>query len=182
MGAGEAGGCGKHEAAQRPAGAGAAGIADPGHGACRILQRHRRGGEIVGRRQIGVDQVEIGKFGCQPVGIGKAGKTVLGRDLGHGNGALGQFGGIGQHVRRHGGRPLADEGAQREIVALGTAGLLDLAEADIDRHGDAAHADGVGGVGAGPLGRRNEALGPLGEVGLVEHLGHRRSSLGLRGA
>ena len=52
------------------------------------------------------------------------------------------------------------------------AGLLDLAEADLDGERDAAHADRVGGIGAGALRRLDEAGGAVGQVGLVEDCGH----------
>ena len=172
IGAGEAAGGGKHQAAQPPVGAGAAGVGDAGNGAGGILGGERGLGQFVGRGNGGVEQIEVGEAGGQRLRLGQPGEAVLGRDLGHGDGALGELGRIGQHVGGDGRRAPADEGTQREVVALGAAGLLDLAEAHVDRQRNAAHADRIGGVGAGLLRGGNQALGALGQVGLVEYLGH----------
>ena len=46
--------------------------------------------ERVDRRQVGIEQIEIGKVAREQRRIGEAGKTVLGRGARHGDGALGQ--------------------------------------------------------------------------------------------
>ena len=172
IGAGEAAGGGQHQAAQSPVGAGAAGIGDAGHGTGGILGGQRGFGELVGRGNGGVEQIEVGEAGGERLRLGQSRETILGRDLGHGDGALGEFRRIGQHIGGNGRRAPADEGTQREIVALGAAGLLDLAETHVDRQRYAAHADRIGRIGPRFARRGNQALGALGQVGLVEYLGH----------
>ena len=69
-------------------------------------------------------------------------------------------------------RPLADKDAEREVVALRPPRLLDLAEAHVDAERNAAHANRVGGIGAGLARSLDEARGAVGQIGLVEDFGH----------
>ena len=108
----------------------------------------------------------------QALGIGEAGIGVLRRDAGHGDGPLGKLGRIGEDVGGDGREAAADKDAEGEIVALGAAGLLDLAEAHLDGERHAADADRVGRIGAGLAGGLDEADGAVGEVFLVEDGGH----------
>ncbi|MEQ8695709.1 MAG: TldD/PmbA family protein, partial [Bauldia litoralis] len=52
------------------------------------------------------------------VGVGKPGKPVFRGDARHGDGALGEFSGIGQHIRRDGRGALADKGAEGDDFTL----------------------------------------------------------------
>ncbi len=61
--------------------------------------------------------------------------------------------------------PLADEDAQRHVVALGALGLVDGAMADVDGKPYPAHGIGVGGIGAGAAGGLDKLGGAVDEGG-----------------
>ena len=76
---------------------------------------------------------------------------------------------------------VADQDAQADIVAFGALRFLDRAVAHVDRQRDRAHGDRVGLVGAGAPRRGDQALGEIGEGGLIEQRGHLRLAIGLWG-
>ncbi len=129
------------------------------------------------RRDVGIDQIEIGTIADQQGRIGKAGETVVGRHPRHRHRALGEArdAGARQIVGRDDGLFAPDEDAQAEIVAFGALGFLDRAVADLDRKRDGTHGHRVGGVGARRARRRDQALGDIGQGGLIEQEGHCRN-------
>ncbi|KTT62964.1 hypothetical protein NS334_17085, partial [Sphingomonas endophytica] len=66
---------------------------------------------------------------------------------------------------------LADEHPEANVVALGALGFLDAAIAHLDALRDAAHRDGIGGVGARTPGGIDQTLREVAERGLVEQIG-----------
>ena len=121
------------------------------------------------RRQLGIEQIEIGKRRREHGRIGKAGELVLGRDLRHRHRALGERRDVaGDIVGRDHRGAAADKHAQADVVAFGALRFLDraFAHADIQRH--RAHRDRVGGIGAGAARGGHEPLGEIGKRGLVE--------------
>ena len=100
IGAGEPVRRGKHQPAERPAGGGAAGIADPGNRARGILDGERDLGQLGRRRDRGIEEVVVGDIAGEAFAIGKAGIGILGRDLGHGDCTLGELRRIGEDVGR----------------------------------------------------------------------------------
>ena len=119
-----------------------------------------------------VEEIQVWERPGEPFGGGEAGIAVLRRDLGHRDGPRGQFVGVGQDIGGDGGEAAAGEDAKVEVVALGAARFLDLAEANLDRHRHATHADRIGGVGAGALRRLDKTGGAVEEILLVELGGH----------
>ena len=122
------------------------------------------------RRQVRIDQVEIGKIMRQQARIGEPGILVLRRHARHGHRAFGErLGAVGGQIVGGDDRlAAADQHAQAEIVALGALAFLHGAVAHLDRQRHRAHRDRVGGIGAGGAGGLHQALGALGEGGLVE--------------
>ncbi len=121
------------------------------------------------RRQLGIEQIELGLRPRQQGRIGKAGELVLGRDLRHRHRALGERRDVARDVvgRDHRGAA-ADEHAQPDVVAFGALRLLDgaFAHADVQRH--RAHRHRIGGIGAGAARGGHETLGKIRQSCLVE--------------
>jgi hypothetical protein len=69
---------------------------------------------------------------------------------------------------------VADQDPQADIVAFGALRFLDRAVAHIDRQRDRAHGDGIGLLGAGAARGGDQALGEIGQCGLIEERGHWR--------
>ena len=139
--------------------------------------RERRGFGLPGallqdidRGHVRIEQVELRQIVRQQRRVGEAGEAVLGRGARHRHRALGQ--GVESVAPNIVGRnhrlPAADQYPQADIVALGTLRFLDGAFAHLDRKRNAAHRDGVGGVGAGAFGGADEAFGEIGQRGLIE--------------
>ncbi len=63
---------------------------------------------------------------------------------------------------------LADQDAQADVVALGALQFLDRAVAHLDRQRHRAHGNGVGLARAGAARGGDEAVGKIGEGGLIE--------------
>ena len=125
--------------------------------------------ELRHARQLGIDQVEIGKVVRQQVLVGEAGIFVLRRRPRHRHRALGQRSGVtGQVVARYHRLAAADKDAQPQIVAFRALALLDRAVAHLDRQRHRAHRDRVGGVGAVRTRGLHQPLGAVGERGLIE--------------
>ena len=118
----------------------------------------------------GSSRSRSGKFFASKARIGEAGELVLRRGARHGDGALGQrIEAVGLDVIGRDRRLLvADEHAQADIVAFGALRFLHRAVAHIDRQRDRAHGDGIGRVGAGAARGGDEAVGEIGEGGLIE--------------
>ncbi len=124
-------------------------------------------------RDIGIEQIEIGKIFRQQRGIGKTDIFVFGRYTGHRHRALGQpRNAVAVDVvgRDHRLAP-ADQHPQADIVALGALGFLDTAVAHLDALRDAAHRDRIGRVGAGAFCGLDQPLGQRGQRRLIEQRG-----------
>ncbi len=106
----------------------------------------------------------------QQARVGEPGELVLRRDARHRDRAFGQLLGAvgGEIVGGHDRLAAADQHAQAEIVSLGAFAFLHGAVAHLDRQRNRAHRHRVGGVGAGRAGGLHQALGALGEGGLIE--------------
>ena len=126
------------------------------------------------RNQVLRKGISIRQVAREPFRIGKSGEAVLRRGPRHRDHAFGDgidepIGAVaGEVVGRDHRLAAADEGAQADIVALGALGFLDAAVAHVDRLGNAAHRDRVGGIGAVAPCRLDQALGDLRQSGLVE--------------
>ena len=126
------------------------------------------------RRQLGIEQIEIGNIARQLGRVGQAGEAILGRDPRHRDGALGQL------RRRRALMSLVDTTAWRLPTSTRSptsspserSRFLDLAVAHLDRQRHRAHRDRIGGIGAGAARGRHQALGEIGERGLIEQGGH----------
>ncbi len=106
--------------------------------------------------------------------IGQSGEAILGRRARHGDRSLSQgFKTVAVHVVGRNHRlPLSDQHPQADIVALGALRFFNCPVAHVDRKRDAAHRDGVGGVGASAFGGGDQAFGEIGECGLIEKRSH----------
>ncbi len=125
------------------------------------------------RRQVAVDQIEVGELSRQQALVGEPGIFVFRRDARHRHRALGQSlaAVAGQVVGGDHRLAAADQHAQAEIVAFGAFRFFNRAVAHFDRQRHAAHHDGVGGIGAGRAGGFHQPFGAVGEGGLVEQGG-----------
>ena len=106
----------------------------------------------LGRRLVGIDQVEVGKRAArQALGRRQAGIGVFRRQTGHGHGALDQLGaGLCRDVGAgDGGAASPDEDAKAQIAGFLALDLLQIAEADRDGEGLALGENGLGRVGPG---------------------------------
>ena len=128
----------------------------------------------VDARHVGIEQIEIGKVAGEQRRIGESGEFVLRRGARHGDGALGQrIDAVALDVVGRDRRLLvADQHAQADVVAFGALRFLDRAVAHVDRQRHRAHRDRIGLVGAGAPRRGDEAVGEIGEGGLIEERGH----------
>jgi len=168
----------QYHAADARRGGGAAGFGDAVDGGRGALGGAGQLLELAHRRQRGIEQVEIGQVAREPFRIGEPGEAVLRREPRHRDHALGDH--VGETIGAVAGQVVggdhrlaaADEGAQADIVAFGALGFLDAAVAHVDRLGDAAHGDRVGGVGTVTQRGLDEALGDFRQAGLVEQAGH----------
>ena len=126
--------------------------------------------ELGDRRQIVIDQIEIGEIARQLRRIGEPGIFVFRRHARHRYRALGQRrAAVARHiVGRHHRLAFADQHAQAEIVAFGALALFHRAVAHLDRQRHPAHRHGVGGIGAARERSLHQPLGAVGEGGLVE--------------
>ena len=126
--------------------------------------------ELGDRRQIVIDQIEIGKIVRQQCRVGEPGIFVFRRRARHRHRALGQRrAAVACHVvGRHHRLAFADQHAQAEIVAFGALALFHRAVAHLDRQRHSAHRHRVGGVGAARERGLHQPLGAVGEGGLVE--------------
>ena len=102
--------------------------------------------------------------------IGQPRERVFRRGARHGDGALRQrLEPVAlEVVGRNHGLPAADDHAQPEIVTLGTLRLLNGAVANVYRQRHRTHRECIGLIGAGAARGSHEALGELGDVGLIE--------------
>ena len=173
----------QHHAADAGGGRRAAGFADAVDGKrCRLRCLGARF-QHVDAGHGGIEQIEIGKGVREQSRVGEAGELVVGRSARHGDGAFGQrIEAVAVEVVGRNRRLLmADQDAQADVVALGALQFLDRAVAHLDRKRDRAHGDRIGLVGAGAPRGADEALGKIGEGGLVEQRGHLRLAIGLWG-
>ena len=136
----------QHHAADTGRGRGAAGL---GHALDRKPGRFGLARELFqmrGRGNLRIDQIEIGKFLRQALGIGEAGIRIVRRHARHGDRAFGQGGRSGalDVIGRHHRLLAPDEDAQAEIVAFGALGFLDRAVAHFDAGRNRTHRDRVG--------------------------------------
>ena len=125
------------------------------------------------RRDLGVEQIEIGEIARQQRRIGETDIFVVGRDPRHGDGALGELGdAIAADVvgRDHRLAP-SHQHAQSDIVAFRALGFLDASVAHLDALRNAAHRHRVGGVRAGASGGLDQTLRQRAQGGLIEQVG-----------
>ncbi|GIQ72473.1 hypothetical protein BraRD5C2_09090 [Bradyrhizobium sp. RD5-C2] len=106
-------------------------------------------------------------------GIGQTDIFVVGRDARHRDRALGELCNpvAADVIGRHHRLALADEHPKPDIIAFGALGFLDAAIADFDALRDAAHRDGIGGIGAGALCGLDQTLRKVAQAGLIEQIG-----------
>ncbi len=160
----------QHHAADAGRGRGAARLGDALDREAGRFGRARHGLELADRRQLGIDQIEIGKVVRQQGRIGEPGEFVFRRGARHRHRALGQRRAavarrvVGGYHRL----AFADQDAQAEIVAFGALAFLHRAVAHLDRQRHRAHRHRVGGVGAGRARGLDQPLGAVGQGGLVE--------------
>ena len=131
--------------------------------------------ELGRRGDVGIEQIEIGKFARQQRRIGKADILVVGRNPRHRHRALGELcdAVAADVVGRDHGLALAEQHAQADIVAFGALGFLDAAVAHLDALRDVAYRDRIGRIGAGAFGRLDKALRQRAQRALVEQIGFR---------
>ncbi len=138
---------------------------------CGLLSAAREFFKTADRRQLRIEQIEIGKCFRQQVRIGETGKRIFRRDARHRHRALSEHIDIGRDVvGGHHRLTRADENAQAKIVTFRALALLDAAVAHIDRQRHAAHRDRIGAVGTGPLRCRNEPLREIAQRRLIEQI------------
>ena len=156
----EAGGGHQHHAADSGRGRCAAGFGD-------ALDRERGRFGLAGaafefrrRRDLGIEQIEIGKIARQQCRIGEADIFVVGRDARHRDRALGEprDAVAADVVGRDHRLALAHQHAQSDIVAFRALGFLDASVAHLDALRNAAHRHRVGGVRAGAPRRLDQPL------------------------
>ena len=160
----------QHHAADARRSGRAARLGDAFNGESRTFRGARRCFQPFNRRQVRIEQVEVGKIMRQQARVGEACELVLRRRARHRHRAFGQrLGAVGgQIVRGDNSLAAADQHAQTEIVTLGAFAFFHRAVAHLDRQGNRAHRHRVGGIGAGGAGGFHQALGALGEGGLIE--------------
>ena len=122
---------------------------------------------------MAVEQIEIREIMCMQRGIGQPDIFVVGCHTRHRHRALGELGDpvAADVIGRDDRLALADEHPQAHVIAFGALRLLDAAVADLDALRDAAHRDGIGGIGAGALGGIDQTLREVAQRGLVEQIG-----------
>ena len=132
-----------------------------------------------GRRDLRIEQIEIGEIARQQRGIGKTDIFIVGRDARHRDRALGKLRDAvaGDVIGRDHGLALPDEHAQADIVAFGALGFLDLAVAHLDALRDAAHRDRVGSIRARAFRGLDQTLRQRRERRLIEQVGGRAGRL-----
>ena len=160
----------QHHAADAGRCARAARFGDALHAERRAFGRTRILFERRDTRQLGIDQIKIGKRVREQRVIREAGEPILRRDTRHRDRALGERiravpPGV---VGRDHGLALADQHAQAHVVALGALAFFNRAVAYLDRHRDRAHRHRIGGIRTCPARRMNKAFGKVDERGLVE--------------
>ena len=113
-----------------------------------------------GRRNVAVEQIEIGQIARQQRRIGETDIFVVGRDARHRHRALGELcdAVAADVVGRDHRLALADQHAQSDVVAFRALGFLDASVAHLDALRDAAHRNRIGGVRAGAPGGLDQAL------------------------
>jgi hypothetical protein len=159
----------QHHPADAGRSRGAFRLGDALDGEARRLGAHGALLEHGDRRQFRIKQIELRKVACQERRFGEPGEAILGRDPRHGDRALRQLIDIVLDVvGRHHRLAFSDQDPQADIVALGALGALHLAVAHLDRGRHGTDRDRIGRVGAGAPRRRHQALGEIGERGLVE--------------
>ncbi len=165
----------QHHAADAGRGRSAAGFGD-------ALDRERRGlglqsaaFELRCRRNVAVEQIEIGQIARQQRRIGKTNIFVVRRNARHRHRALGELcDAVAAHVVGRDHRlALADQHAQSDVVAFRALGFLDASIAHLDALRDAAHRNRIRSVGAGAPGGLDEALRQLAQRRLIEQVGGR---------
>ena len=163
----------QHHAADAGGGRRAAGFGDALDRECRGFGFAGAAFELGGRGNFCVEQIEIGEVARQQGRIGEPDIFVVGRHARHRDGALGKFrDAIAADVIGGDHRlALSDQHAQSDIVAFGAFGFLDAPVAHLDALRDAAHRHRVGGIGAGALGRLDEALRQRAQRRLIEQVG-----------
>ena len=172
IGAVEAGRGHQHHAADAARGRGAAGLR---YALDREAGRFGFAGPALQfgrRRNLAVEQIEIGKLACQQRRVGEADKFIVGRHARHRDRALGKFGDAiaGDVVGRNHRLALPDQHAQPDIVAFRALGFLDAPVTYLDALRYAAHRDRIGSIGAGALCRLDQALRQRRKCRLIEQV------------
>ena len=108
----------EHEAPHAGGGTGAERIADAVDRPGRLFHGERALAQLVARYFRVVEQLKVGDIAGQIALVGKTGIGVLGRHLGHGDGAFRERLQVEAGIGRHGRHLATDEDAQRKVVAL----------------------------------------------------------------
>ncbi len=129
--------------------------------------------KLRGRRDLRIQQIEIGEIARQQRRIGETDIFVVGRDARHRHRALGKFGdAVAADIvgRDHRLAP-SHQHAQSDIVAFRALGFLDPSVAHLHALRNAAHRHRVGGVRAGAPGGLDKPLRQRAQRGLIEQVG-----------
>ncbi len=158
--AGKAVGGGERDARERPAGLGALRVGDAGDRPRRVLADRGAFDQGLGRRLDVVADVQLRRGLGQLGRVGQAAVRILRHRARHGQRAVHQLVEGGRRVVRGGHDRLAppDQDPEAEVLAFLTLQAFELAQALGMGERDGMREQGVGGVGTGGPGFRDQAV------------------------